>query len=91
MTSEIADELRARMAGRVITASDREYDAVNFWHDENDYPVREEWIAQTVAALDQGVPVAYVGFLRVPSIERVTPKQAQRSYDLFKQIMEKPL
>ena len=38
--------------------------AVNFWQDETDYRVREEWVHQTVAALDQGVPGAYVGFLR---------------------------
>ena len=38
--------------------------AVNFWQDQNDFPVREEWLHTTVAALDQGVPGAYVGFIR---------------------------
>ena len=38
--------------------------AVNFWQDETDYPIREEWLRTTVAALDQGVPGAYVGFIR---------------------------
>jgi FAD/FMN-containing dehydrogenase len=38
--------------------------AVNFWKDESDLPVREEWLHTTVAALDQGVPGAYVGFIR---------------------------
>lgn len=37
--------------------------AVNFWQDETDYARREAWLAQTVAALDQGVPGAYVGFV----------------------------
>ncbi len=37
--------------------------AVNFFEDEHDYPRREEWLHGTVAALDQGVPGAYVGFL----------------------------
>ena len=45
--------------------------AVNFWNDDDDYPVRAEWIRQTAVALDQGVPGAYVGFLREEGEDRL--------------------
>jgi FAD/FMN-containing dehydrogenase len=38
--------------------------AVNFYEGEADYAKRAEWLKQTVAALDQGVPGAYVNFIR---------------------------
>jgi FAD/FMN-containing dehydrogenase len=41
--------------------------AVNFFQDETDWPVRAEWLSTTVNALDQGVPGAYVGFVRDPA------------------------
>lgn len=45
--------------------------AVNFWQDDNDFPVREEWLQTTVASLDQGVPGAYVGFIREETGDRL--------------------
>ena len=38
--------------------------AVNFYEGEAAYAKRAEWLKQTVAALDQGVPGAYVNFIR---------------------------
>jgi hypothetical protein len=45
--------------------------AVNFWQDDNDYAVREEWLRTTVASLDQGAPGAYVGFIREETGDRL--------------------
>ena len=38
--------------------------AVNFYEGEEDLPRRQEWLDETVAAMDQGVPGAYVNFIR---------------------------
>jgi FAD/FMN-containing dehydrogenase len=38
--------------------------AANFWDGPEDRPRRIEWTRETFAALDQGVPGAYVGFVR---------------------------
>jgi FAD/FMN-containing dehydrogenase len=38
--------------------------AVNFYEGEHDHEQRIGWTRDTVAALDQGVPGAYVGFVR---------------------------
>jgi FAD/FMN-containing dehydrogenase len=45
--------------------------AVNFWDGPDDLPRRVEWTRDTVAALDQGVPGAYVGFVREESYDRL--------------------
>jgi FAD/FMN-containing dehydrogenase len=45
--------------------------AVNFWDGPDDHPRRVEWTRDTVAALDQGVPGAYVGFVREEDDARV--------------------
>jgi FAD/FMN-containing dehydrogenase len=38
--------------------------AVNFFEGDADLPRREEWLKNTVAAMDQGVPGKYVNFVR---------------------------
>jgi FAD/FMN-containing dehydrogenase len=62
--------------------------AVNFWQDENDYPIRAEWLSQTVAALDQGVPGAYVGFVRDPE-HRLSAAYPGRTLERLRDIKTK--
>jgi len=45
--------------------------AANFYEGDHDHEQRIEWTRDTVAALDQGVPGAYVGFVREEDDERL--------------------
>jgi FAD/FMN-containing dehydrogenase len=58
--------------------------AVNFWNDAIDYPKRVEWLETTLAALDQGVPGAYVGFVREQ--DRVTDVYPGATYERLRDV-----
>ena len=45
--------------------------AANFWDGPDDLPRRIDWTRDTAAALDKGVPGAYVGFVREESYDRL--------------------
>ena len=60
--------------------------AVNFWNDDDDYPVRAEWIRQTAVALDQGVPGAYVGFLREEGEDRLHAAYPDATWERLRDI-----
>jgi FAD/FMN-containing dehydrogenase len=62
--------------------------AVNFWQDENDLPVRQEWLRQTVAQLDQGVPGAYVGFVRDAGV-RLKDAYPDATYERLRDVKTK--
>ena len=55
--------------------------AVNFWEGPDDYEKRVAWRAETVAALDQGVPGVYVGFLGNEGEERLHAAYPGATYD----------
>jgi len=59
--------------------------AVNFWQDEHDYAVRAEWLTRTAAELDQGVPGAYVGFVRDPEV-RVRDAYPSATYERLRDV-----
>lgn len=63
--------------------------AVNFWQDDNDYPIREEWLHTTVEALDQGVPGAYVGFLRDEGDARLKAAYPGATYERLRDVKTK--
>ena len=60
--------------------------AVNFWQNEDDYPRRARWLADTVAALDQRVDGAYVNFLRDEGVERVRSAYPGTTWDRLSRV-----
>jgi len=60
--------------------------AVNFWQDETDYPIREEWLRTTVAAVDQGVPGAYVAFIREETGARLRAAYPDATLDRLRDV-----
>jgi FAD/FMN-containing dehydrogenase len=63
--------------------------AVNFWQDDNDYAVREEWLRTTVASLDQGAPGAYVGFIREETGDRLNDVYPDQTLERLRDVKTK--
>src|SRR5262249_14105739 len=63
--------------------------AVNFWKDENDFPIRQKWLSTTVASLDQGVPGAYVGFVREETGDRLNAAYPEPTLSRLRDIKTK--
>lgn len=60
--------------------------AVNFFDGADDYPKRVAWLEQTVAAMDQGVPGVYVGFLRDEGVARLREAYPGKTWDRLAEV-----
>ena len=60
--------------------------AVTFFEGEDDLPRRLAWLDETVAAMDQGVPGAYVNFVRHEDEASVRSAYPDATYERLAQI-----
>jgi FAD/FMN-containing dehydrogenase len=58
--------------------------AVSFYEGADDYPLRHKWVHDSAAAIDQGVPGAYVNFVREP--ERVRDAYPSPTWERLREI-----
>jgi FAD/FMN-containing dehydrogenase len=62
---------------------------VSFFEGPDDQPVRQQWVDELYAAIDQGVPGAYVNFLDDEGEDRVRAAYPGKTWDRLAAIKAK--